>query len=148
MKTITVQIGNSDDKLTQARWADFSREVDRLFAKHARKVYFSGFSRPDAHWQNACMVGDMTDGHLSGFRAAMVELCKEYNQENFALTIGTTELVGPNDGGSAQAWESIEKNPPMEGETMAEYRLRWRRPGHDTYAARIMRWRNGGWEKL
>ena len=56
MTTITVQIGNSDDKLTQWRWAQFYDETrDAILSAGQALMFFSGASYPTAKWQNAVL---------------------------------------------------------------------------------------------
>jgi hypothetical protein len=56
MRTVFVVIGNSDDKLSQARWAEFVKEVDAAVPQNGPRIQRHGvwFSRPDDQWQNAC----------------------------------------------------------------------------------------------
>jgi len=49
---VYISIGNSDDKLTQAQWHEFVREVDDLLV--TRTVHGRWFAAPDVPWQNAC----------------------------------------------------------------------------------------------
>jgi len=42
MKTITIQIGNSDDKLSQASWSEFVERARQLISVHSRVVHFFG----------------------------------------------------------------------------------------------------------
>lgn len=53
-KTIYVTIGNSDDKLTQAEWAQFFADVDDVIRGFAATVHGSWHSLPASPWQNAC----------------------------------------------------------------------------------------------
>lgn len=57
--TVVVQIGNSDDGLTQADWARFSNETDAVMRAHVDRLHFHGHSHGNAKWQNACWVAEI-----------------------------------------------------------------------------------------
>jgi hypothetical protein len=40
MSTVTIQIGNSDDKLKQSEWSDFVTEADSIIGHMSNKLYF------------------------------------------------------------------------------------------------------------
>ena len=61
--TVTIQIGNSDDKLTQKQWANFVNEVRSLIVQTG-ETHFDGGSRNDARWQNFCWVVAVPLDHL------------------------------------------------------------------------------------
>ena len=91
--TVTVQIGNSDDRLPQRRWWEFVRTVDHKIQRMG-KVWFSGGSASDAPWQNYCWVADMwTMDDLASF---LKQTAAEFDQGSIALTVGATELVCPD----------------------------------------------------
>lgn len=52
-----IQIGNSDDKLTQARWSAFVNAVRAIIREGAElgqwQIHGEWFSLPDQPWQNA-----------------------------------------------------------------------------------------------
>lgn len=93
--TITVQIGNSDNKLTQVEWSAFCQEVDKAVMSRTPNVYFHGFSHGAAPWQNACWVADFEKPPLLHLRYDLRGLAVKYRQESIALTTGTTEFVTP-----------------------------------------------------
>ena len=93
MITIVVQIGNSDDKLPQARWARFITRVHSVCAD-ALTVHFSGGSAQDATWQNYCILGVAEEEFwVDHLRSDLSQLAAEFGQESIALTIGKTEFV-------------------------------------------------------
>jgi hypothetical protein len=49
---VYISIGNSDDKLTQAQWCEFTQSVDELLT--ACNIHGRWFAAPDTPWQNAC----------------------------------------------------------------------------------------------
>ena len=89
--TVSVLIGNSDDKLSQAAWAKFIYDVGLVVVLRSSCVYFSGFSLPTAAHQNACWVVECSD--LAYLRQDLAELAAKYYQESIALVCGETEMV-------------------------------------------------------
>jgi len=94
-KTLTVGIGNSDNKLTQQEWSEFCKEVGHLVSEMATAVYFAGASLPFETWQNAAWVCEFHDVRQIVFMDALRELAGKYRQDSIALTIGDTILLVP-----------------------------------------------------
>jgi len=93
MKTATIQIGNSDNKLTQQEWSQFVDLVNSL-AKHCMEIHFSGGSSFDKPWQNACWVGVIkTSENQQMLHERLIETKERFKQDFIALTIGETEFV-------------------------------------------------------
>lgn len=93
MKTVIIQIGNTDNKLTQTEWAHFVEAIRRLVTDHARRIHFGGGSSYDDPWQNACWVAEVTDSSIDAFRQALTETRNSFQQESVAFTVGETEFV-------------------------------------------------------
>jgi len=90
MKTVIVQIGNSDDKLGQKEWAAFCAAAEWVIPG---QIHFSGSSPGNANWQNHCWVSQVTDSKLPELRNGLAVLCRRYKQDSIALTVGDTEFV-------------------------------------------------------
>lgn len=94
MKTVTILIGNTDDKLPQARWSQFLGETDDAVNFLADRVEFAGFSHPVRPWQNACWVAVVDEGYINGLRGRLAELVRRYDQESIAIVIAdATQFV-------------------------------------------------------
>jgi hypothetical protein len=93
MKTIVVQIGNSDNKLPQAEWADFVRRVDGAIREHARAVHFFGGTENWAAWQRVCWVFDCEGARLGDLKTLVTAARKEFRQDAAAFTVGETEFI-------------------------------------------------------
>lgn len=92
MITVYASIGNSDDKLSQARWSQFVRAFRDCMARAATEVYGEWLSTPDSSYQNAC-VAIATETPLT-LKAALVELAKEYDQDSIAWAqVAATEFI-------------------------------------------------------
>lgn len=93
MKTIVIQIGNSDNKLTQADWSSYCALIKSSVLHHAEQVHFTGFSSPDAAWQNACYVAEFEESAMPLFKKQVEEIRKQFKQESVAWLEGETIFV-------------------------------------------------------
>lgn len=94
MRTIIIQIGNTDDKLTQKRWSEFCSDVQRV-ASIAGTVHFSAASNGMMPWQNACWVIQVPDdlALIDSLRRNVAALGSRYGQDSVAWTEGETAFV-------------------------------------------------------
>lgn len=90
MATTVIQIGNSDDKLTQAQWAHFFKRVDNAVRSRANQIHFSGTSHPFAEWQNAAWIFEIEETPSLRLYDDMKVLCEMFNQDSIAWTEGKT----------------------------------------------------------
>jgi hypothetical protein len=93
MKTITIQIGNSDDKLTQMKWAHFYADVNHEITQANTRVHFAAPSPAQAAWQNACWVIEIDGSEALALRATLSRLREQYQQDSIAWTEGQTAFV-------------------------------------------------------
>jgi len=91
MKTATICIGNSDNKLTQAEWAEFFNSVKWQISRSADSIFFSGCSNPDSIYQNACWVFSITT--MDTLRLVLKSIKQKYKQDSIALVVGETEFI-------------------------------------------------------
>lgn len=91
MKTVTIQIGNSDDRLTQKRWSEFCVWVGRAVGVFSEQVHFAGGSPVSSPWQNHCWVVEVADPQP--LRQELARLRLEYGQDSIAWTEGETEFI-------------------------------------------------------
>lgn len=92
--TLTIQIGNSDDKLTQPEWSDFVNEIRKIIESVVDEIHFHGFSPADAKWQNACWVvayDELTD--VDGMLHRIKNCRGAYKQDSVAVTTGETKFI-------------------------------------------------------
>lgn len=103
--TVVIQIGNTDDKLSQERWAAFVGQLERAIQRLG-DVHFFGCSMPDSPWQNCCAVVEVEDLVWKNYDWAsfdewvkhvitpgLADLRDRYNQDSIAMTLGHTEFV-------------------------------------------------------
>lgn len=93
MKTVTLQIGNSDDKLTQAQWSLFITKVQGVLDQQNVAIHFFGVSPGDARWQNACWVFEALSSKYELLRVGVSKVRKEFSQTSAAWTAGDTEMI-------------------------------------------------------
>jgi 2-iminoacetate synthase ThiH len=92
--TVVVQVGNSDNKLTQVQWSRFVRDVRQIVKEFATRVFFQGGSSWDAPWQNACWVFECYDEHLFEEFKQELAVCRDsYRQEAVAVLSGYTDFI-------------------------------------------------------
>lgn len=103
--TVTLSIGNTDDKLTQSEWSDYVKEFEKE-ARNLGHLQFYGFSSPDSPYQSCTIVLNVPEPfwrsrYMNTFDQwlddviipSMVALRKEYRNDLIALTVGTTQFV-------------------------------------------------------
>lgn len=90
--TAVVQIGNSDNKLTQGEWSGFIEDLYTA-AVEMGQIHFFGFSDPTAPWQNCCVVVEIPVPLEIRLRATLSRMARDYRQDSIALTVGTTHFV-------------------------------------------------------
>lgn len=117
-KTVYVSIGNSDDKLTQAEWADFYTEVDATLRGYSEAVHGAWTSASTSRWQNAnwCieiqpdkilkirMPYDRRDVDTESLlRERLGQLAARYRQDSIAWAEATTEFIAPKEVSDGRA---------------------------------------------
>ena len=93
MKTITIQIGNSDDKLTQAEWASFVRTMRSSILDSAHTVHFFGAPMNWENWQNAAWVIAIEEDRIPILKQEIIKVRQEFKQDSVAWTEGETLFV-------------------------------------------------------
>lgn len=91
MITIVVQIGNTDNKLSQELWAKYVHRVHTLMEMEL--LHFFGGPPNYEYWQNACWVIETTKDRESKIIYKLIEIRKVFNQDSIAITVGETKFV-------------------------------------------------------
>jgi hypothetical protein len=91
--TVCLQIGNSDNKLTQQEWSGYAWRVDQVVTDFARERHFFGGPATTERWQNACWVFVMEQQRLEAFNRRLVAARVSYNQDSVALLVGDTQFI-------------------------------------------------------
>jgi hypothetical protein len=89
--TVTLQIGNTDNKLSQQEWSAFYKAIDNAVSYFARRVHFSGCSSSDEPRQNACWVFEIDNDEE--LRSAITRIRQDHRQDSAAWSVGVTEFL-------------------------------------------------------
>ncbi len=93
MKTVSLQIGNGDDKLSQAQWHDFVVKMKQLIERHCERLHFFGAPENWSGQQNVALIFDVEDAAVNELKAQASELRKQFRQESAAWTEGETVFI-------------------------------------------------------
>ena len=93
MKTVCVQIGNSDDKLRQVEWAAFVSNVDAVLMVFEKQRHFKGGSTQWEPWQNVCWVIEVEESEMIELFDRLSAMGTKYNQDSIAVTVGETRFI-------------------------------------------------------
>jgi hypothetical protein len=93
MTTVHVSIGNSDDKLSQREWSEFTRYVAITMRLRCEEIHGEWYSLPNSRWQNACVVGEVHDDRLEALRSELSTLRATYGQDAVAWLAGSTAFI-------------------------------------------------------
>jgi exo-beta-1,3-glucanase (GH17 family) len=91
--TVTIQIGNSDDKLTQSEWAEYVNEVKKAVELNCTIVHFFGGAETWKPWQNVCWIIGCSDYMILTFKDVLTRIRLKYNQDSIAFSISNTEFI-------------------------------------------------------
>lgn len=89
-KTICVQIGNTDNKLTQQKWSFFCRELYDICWSNGT-IHFSGAPDTTQPYQNYCVV--VETAHNVDLKTLVSKLGERMGQDSIAWLEGDVEFV-------------------------------------------------------
>ena len=92
-KTATIQIGNTDNKLTQIEWSDYVSKVRNLVLELAQQIHFSGGSANWKKWQNFAWIIEINDEDSLILKNELILIRNEFNQDSIAWTEGVTTFI-------------------------------------------------------
>ena len=93
---VYIGIGNTDNKLTQQEWVQFIESVESVV--EGMPLHGAWFSRPDAPWQNACWLMDISQNspvYIADMKARLSMLAQRYKQDSIAWAEAETEFLPP-----------------------------------------------------
>ncbi len=94
MKTVFIQIGNSDNKLTQDRWSSLCGDIDEVL--YLGNVHGKFYSLPNSIYQNACYCLELTDEAYLKMILLLQKICRAYSQDSIAVSIANdTHFIRP-----------------------------------------------------
>lgn len=92
--TIVIQIGNTDNKLSQQEWYSFVQQMKFLVEDNASEVHGMFFSDSWAPWQNACFVFDRKDStSRTLLKSDIASIGKRWDQDSIAYMESETEFL-------------------------------------------------------
>lgn len=91
--TVTIQAGNTDDKLSQTKWAEFVHALDFEIRTKSQKIHFFGGPSNFMPWQNVAWILEVLPENLLFLRESVILLRQKYSQDSVAWTEGTTAFV-------------------------------------------------------
>jgi hypothetical protein len=95
--TVYVSLGNSDDKLSQARWSEFREQVTAAVRDHAPRVHGNWVSPSADPWQNACIAFELDPAEAPFLKSELRDLAASFGQDSIAwAVVPVTEFVGPS----------------------------------------------------
>jgi hypothetical protein len=92
-----VSIGNSDDSLSQKRWAQFTASLTAALRMNVEEIHGEWYSAPDAPYQNMCVCIEYLLSDEEELKGSIRTLAKAFGQESivwFTETSGTRFLSG------------------------------------------------------
>lgn len=93
MKTISIQIGNSDNKLTQVEWAEYVGVVKEIINRFCECTHFFGGPPTYERWQNAAWVVEVSEMFVPIIKNELRQVKRLYNQDFIAWMEGEVEFV-------------------------------------------------------
>ncbi|MEU0532011.1 hypothetical protein [Amycolatopsis tolypomycina] len=85
--TVYISIGNTDHKLSQEDWSDYSTEVIDAVHEHAEQVLGEYYSASNAPHQNACIAARIPDSVAGDLRTALAEIRTDYGKSSIAWAV-------------------------------------------------------------
>lgn len=93
MKTVSVLIGNSDDKLKQIEWNEFVVKFRLEILRKCDTMHFFGGPTNYERWQNICAVFTITEEKIKELKPVLRILGAQYKQNSTAWCEGDTEFL-------------------------------------------------------
>lgn len=93
MKTVTIQIGNTDNKLTQEDWSEYVNAVNNAVGFLAHKVHFFGGPSAFERWQNAAWIIEVYERVLEQLKLDVAKIRAGFSQDSAAWTEGETRFI-------------------------------------------------------
>lgn len=98
--TISVLIGNSDNRLSQVMWTNFIAAVNHTLLEFAIQFHCKGYSAPTSMYQNACFVFEASNVHFSSIEHNLRRIARKFSQDSIAIVYGDSKLIRPSDSSS------------------------------------------------
>jgi len=93
--TLTLIIGNTDNKLTQSEWSNYCSQFMELVTAYSDKVHFCGGPSTWSTYQNLCMVSEISteQPEFNAFGKSLQILRERFRQDSIAYCPGITQFI-------------------------------------------------------
>lgn len=78
--TVYVSINNTDDRLSQGRWAMFHMDMGRNIQAYGGQILGEWFSHVVAMWQTACWKIDVPPMSVPQLKAVLAGIARAYDE--------------------------------------------------------------------
>jgi hypothetical protein len=92
LKTVTIQIGNTGDKLSPEQWSKCVEQMHITIQAHGMLNFF-GNSPAEMQWRSAAWIVVPYEGKLEALKQAILFSRQAWSQEPAAWTEGETVFV-------------------------------------------------------
>ena len=96
---VYISIGNSDNKLKRAEWAEFVRLTDELLVPQAgfvERIHGAWHSIPARPFENACWCVEIErPTAIEAVRVGLRALAAKFNQDSITWAVADTEFLSP-----------------------------------------------------
>lgn len=92
-KTVVIQIGNSDNKLSQEEWAQFCSELKSYLDSEHMNFQFCASSVGWEPWQNLALIFVCQDNEIPELRKNVTQIREKYRQDSAAWLEGVTKFI-------------------------------------------------------
>lgn len=90
---ISIQAGNSDNKLSQQEWARFVASLNMLIESFQTARHFFGGSITWAEWQNVCWVVEVETEELDDLKRKLTCCRATFQQDSVCVLAGVAEFI-------------------------------------------------------
>lgn len=80
MLTVYVSIGNTDDRLSQGRWAMYHMDVAKMMQDYGGQITAEWFSHGTAMWQTACWRVEVPGPVIEQLKGILAGVARAYDE--------------------------------------------------------------------
>lgn len=90
---VSIQAGNSDNKLTQQKWSEFVACLNAVIVQYEKRRHFFGGSITWAEWQNVCWVVEIDEEYLEPLKHELRRVRSVYQQDSVCVLAGEARFL-------------------------------------------------------
>lgn len=92
-KTVTLSIGNTDNKLTQQMWANFVEQVGSLIRAWGGVIHFFGGPANYEPYQNVAWIFEIEERNIGTVKERVRVIASIHRQDSVAWLEGITQFI-------------------------------------------------------